>query len=70
MTLYSERERKKKPRYLFLFNDIMLVCKKASKGKWRVKLHVTLRSSHVNTEEINTAGFEGAFGSSGKIVKR
>lgn len=59
MTLYSDKERKKKPRYLFLFNDIMLICKKAPKQKWRVKVHVTLRSSHVSTEEIHTAGFEG-----------
>jgi len=61
VNMYSEKERKKKPYYLFLFNDVMLICKKQPKQKWRVKIYVTLRSTYVHTENIPAAGFDSQF---------
>jgi hypothetical protein len=48
--------RKKAKRYFFLFNDVMLLCKKKGQksGKYYLRVHITLRSPFVEVEDVKT----------------
>jgi len=49
--VWSEKDKKKKRRYFFLFNDILLLCKREGSRKFWLRVHITLRSPHVQVEE-------------------
>jgi len=51
MQMWSDKDKKQKPRHFFLFNDIMLVCKKEKSRKYWLRIHITLNSPTVSVEE-------------------
>jgi len=61
MQLWDEKKKKKKKRYFFLFNDILLMCRKEGRKRFWLRIHITLRSPHVNVENIENASFNNEF---------
>jgi len=61
MQIWDEKKKKKKKRYFFLFNDILLLCRREGKKRYWLRIHITLRSPHVNVENIENASFNNEF---------
>jgi len=59
--VWDEKQRKKKRKYFFLFNDILLICKKEKHNKYWLRIHVTLRSQNVSLEKVDNSSFNGEF---------
>jgi len=59
--VWDEKKRAKKIRYFFLFNDILLLCKKESSKRYWLRIHITLRSPSVSIEEIGNASYNHEF---------
>jgi len=59
--IWDEKKRQKKIRYFFLFNDILLLCKKESSKRYWLRIHITLRSPSVTIEEIGNSSFNNEF---------
>eukprot|EP01120_Amphizonella_sp_Union-15-10_P016699 TRINITY_DN8951_c0_g1_i1.p1 TRINITY_DN8951_c0_g1~~TRINITY_DN8951_c0_g1_i1.p1 ORF type:complete len:412 (+),score=80.79 TRINITY_DN8951_c0_g1_i1:79-1314(+) len=52
--VWSEKDKKKKKRYFFLFNDVMLLCKREGNKKFWLRVHITLRSQFVSVEDTGS----------------
>jgi len=59
--VWDEKKRAKKIRYFFLFNDILLLCKKESSKRYWLRIHITLRSPSVSIEEIGNSSYNHEF---------
>eukprot|EP01120_Amphizonella_sp_Union-15-10_P013392 TRINITY_DN6203_c0_g1_i1.p1 TRINITY_DN6203_c0_g1~~TRINITY_DN6203_c0_g1_i1.p1 ORF type:complete len:329 (-),score=54.13 TRINITY_DN6203_c0_g1_i1:41-1027(-) len=51
LLVWSEKDKKKKERSFFLFNDLLLLCKKEGSKKYWLRIHVTLRSQVAFVED-------------------
>jgi hypothetical protein len=59
--LWDEKDRKKKKRYVFLFNDIMLITKREGSKKYWLRVYITLRSPYVKVEDTSTGYARSCF---------
>jgi len=50
--IFNNKERRTKRRYLFLFNDVLLVTKKEGKRSFWLKVYISLRSPNVKIEDV------------------
>jgi len=53
MVFRDEKKKQKKKRYFFLFNDVLLFCRKEGPGRYYLRIYITLRAQNVFVEEIN-----------------
>jgi len=53
MLFRDEKKKQKKKRYLFLFNDVLLFCRKEGPSRYYLRVYITLRAENVSVEEIN-----------------
>jgi len=61
LQMWNKKKSKKSTRHFFLFNDIMLLCKKQGSKRFFLRIHVTLRSPYVTTESIDSSGNTSEF---------
>jgi len=58
LRMWKDDKQKYKKRYLFLFNDLILICKKESKlssnKKFWLRIQVSLRSGHAGVEDVKS----------------
>lgn len=59
--MWNKKKSKKSNRHFFLFNDIMLLCKKQGSKRYFLRIHITLRSPYVSTESIETSSHASEF---------
>eukprot|EP01122_Echinamoeba_exundans_P002253 TRINITY_DN12217_c0_g1_i1.p1 TRINITY_DN12217_c0_g1~~TRINITY_DN12217_c0_g1_i1.p1 ORF type:complete len:489 (+),score=129.28 TRINITY_DN12217_c0_g1_i1:57-1469(+) len=52
--VWDEKQKKKKKRYAFLFNDIMLLAKKEGSKRFWLRVFITLKSPFVNVEDVSS----------------
>jgi len=50
--VFNHKERRTKRRYLYLFNDVLLVTKKEGKRTYWLKIYISLRSSSIRVEDV------------------
>jgi len=61
LNMWNKKKSKKSNRHFFLFNDIMLLCKKQTSKRFFLRVHITLRSPYVSTESIEGSSHSSEF---------
>lgn len=61
LLMWNKKKSKKSNRHFFLFNDIMLLCKKQGSKRFFLRIHITLRSPYVSVEPIETSSYASEF---------
>jgi len=59
--MWNRKKSKKSLRHFYLFNDILLLCKKKTSKRYFLRIHITLRSPYVTVETINSSAMNSEF---------
>jgi hypothetical protein len=57
--VWDDKTRKRKKRYFFLFNDILLLTKKEGARKYWLRIYISLRSPYVSVEDSGDSPYHG-----------
>lgn len=57
--VWDDKTRKRKKRYFFLFNDVLLLTKKEGARKYWLRIYISLRSPYVSVEDSGDSPYHG-----------